>query len=127
MKNHLTEELKKKIITLISGFLNAINSDETIKPDTDYLNDNEQTKALAYQTKDLFRDLKFTNEQLSESVRAIITYSLSKSDFDRLNISKLFSQLHKYENHVITTDIFLNGFKVVLNNLNNLETEFHLC
>lgn len=124
-KNHLTEEVKKKIITLISGFLDAINSDDTIKPETDYLNDNEQTKALANQTKDLFRDLKFTNEQLSESVRVIITYSLSKSDFDRLNISKLFAQFHKNDKHVITTDVFLNGFKVVLNNLNNLETEFH--
>jgi len=125
IKNFLSEELNKKIITLISGFLNTINSDDTVKQDTDYLNDNEQTKSSVNQTTDLFRDLKMTKEQLSESIRAIITYSLSKSDLDRLNISKLFANFHKKETHVITTDVFLNGFKVVLNNLNNLETEFH--
>jgi hypothetical protein len=133
-RNTLNEELNKKVTCFINSYLSDINSDENIKPESDYLIDNNLVKEIIHKMASIFKSFKFTNEQMSESIRIIIAFSLSKSDFDRYNISKLFAEFFKIEglttetksSSIISTEIFLNSFKVILNNLVNLESEFHL-
>jgi hypothetical protein len=93
------------------------------------------------------KNLKLANnEQLADAIYLIIVHSLSKSDSDRANISKLFVWLQSNYNELINTtdsqttnsttlnqhsnvnhnsNLFMNGFKLILNNLSNLEAECH--
>jgi hypothetical protein len=96
---------------------------------------------------------KSSNEKLSDSICYLIEYSLSKTDFERSNVSRLFTQLYssilnKINNSndissTITTpnlinnittnqrqpqlnsaDIFINGFKMLLQQITRLEVEY---
>lgn len=53
-------------------------------------------------------------------IYSFIVNTLSKTDLDRLYTSKLFIELEKQAN-----DLFMNGFKLVLQNLTHLESEYH--
>lgn len=66
---------------------------------------------------------------MSEAIRIVITYSLTKDDINRLKISQLFIRLHNLETesglHFMSSEIFINGLKTILQNLQNLESEYH--
>lgn len=83
--------------------------------------------------------------QLSEMIRFMVVQTLSKEDIDRLNVSKLFIEFHNAS--LLPYDVFMNvsieinfykfkkkikflrllkkGFNVILENLSDLESEFH--
>ena len=69
-----------------------------------------------------FKELKLSNEKMSDAIRLIITHSLSKADSERMQLSKLFVALHGLE---LSADVFMNALKVILQNLFVLESEYH--
>ena len=74
-------------------------------------------------------------------IRFMVVQTLSKEDIDRLNVSKLFIEFHNAS--LLPYDVFINvtltflfwffkfslsfkkGFNVILENLSDLETEYH--
>ncbi len=133
------DALRKSLLNLVDKFLNENNKNEdhSIDYEESIMNGclskinehslnfltNLNSFKFDFIIKGEFKDLKLSNEKFSEVIRLIITHSLSKTDSERLNISRLFMSLHAQES--ITADIFLNGFKVILQSLANLESEYH--
>jgi len=115
----LDEMLKKKLIVTVDKFLNENRKNEE--------NMLENSVSIMNTCINDIKEFKLNNEKLSEVIRLVIAHSLSKSDSDRLNLSKLFVTLHKSSNStvVMSTDVFMNGLKMTLLNLTNLESEYH--
>lgn len=88
---------------------------------------DEELKELTDETINKLKTFKFTNEQISELIYLTIVHTLPKTDLDRLNTSKLFIEFSRISasQGTITSETFMNGFKLVLQNLNNLESEYH--
>lgn len=126
----INEEVKGDIKKVIEFYLNESSSSEIKEDDFNLILDETITKLKSF---------KLTNEQISELVYLIIVHTLSKTDTDRLNTSKLFIEFNKIGSSswsipatlnvnnslLLTSEIFINGFKLVLQNLNNLESEYH--
>ena len=151
----LTNELKKKVLALLDDYLDVCNrNDERQKQiskqngdESKFAEEEEETESVSnekasFDTIDelitLIKTNKLNNEQISEIVRIIIVHSLPKTDQDRFNVSKLFIEFHNHQplqsprepgsqssNMQMTADLFMNSFKVVLKNLQNLEVEYH--
>lgn len=117
----LDETLKKRLLTIVDKFLSENEKNEE--------NSLEYEQEIMKECLNDIKAMKLTNEKLSESIRALITHSLSKSDADRLNISHLFVGLHALETDsgmvLMNTETFINGLKMILQNLSNLESEYH--
>lgn len=121
-KNQILDEATKKQLLLnVDKFLmeNKKNVD----------NNSELTEEIMNDIFEKIKELKLSNDKLSEAIRIIITHSLSKDDIDRLKISQLFIRLHNLETesglHFMSSEIFINGLKTILQNLSNLESEYH--
>ena len=74
----------------------------------------------------LLKQLHLSVDQTSEMIHVIIVHTLSKSDLDRLNVSKLFIEFHDTASPLsVTSDMFMTGVKLVLQALSSLEHEYH--
>ena len=107
----LDDALRKKILTKIDSYLNKIANIES----------EDMAAALGHILAE-FKELKLSNEKMSEAIRLIITHSLSKTDGERMQLSKLFVALHGLE---VSADVFMNALKVILQSLFVLESEYH--
>lgn len=116
----LDEGTKQKLLNTIDKYLNEKNKDEE--------NNVEYSESIVNDCLNEFKEFKLTNEKLSEAIRMLITDSLSRSDTDRLELSRLFIRLHATEIEsgvLMSSETFVNGLKVILQNLSNLESEYH--
>lgn len=135
-KQFISNETKLKIRNILDDyFLN--DNDSTLSSSSDDssssssstptsptlpLNENSET------CMKLLKQLHLNSEQTSEMISLIIIHTLSKTDLDRSNTSKLFIEFHENTTESllsISSDMFMSGFKVVLQNLSNLESEYH--
>lgn len=116
----LDDGVKKKLLAVIDKFLNENNKNEE--------NSLETTQFVMNNCIGDLKELKISNEKFSEAIHLIIIHSLSKSDADRLNISRLFIELNTLEvdsSSLLSTEHFMNSMKHILQNLINLESEYH--
>ena len=119
----LNKEVKEKITKIINDFL---------LESSDYCTENSlDSTPLSILSKFLAKlnSLKLSNDQTSELIYLVIVNTLSKSDMDRLNASKLFIELNTlsiFNTNNNKNDLFMNGFKLILHNLSHLECEYNL-
>ena len=127
----ILEETKVKIHQIIDDYLNecisihmnSSSDSSSTSSSSPYLENGHDIELLKETSSKLLKQFNFNSEQTSEMISLIIVHTLSKSDLDRLNMSKLFIEFH--ETISVSTDMFMNGFKLILQNLSNLESEYH--
>ena len=125
-KAFIGDELKSKINSIVDAYLSECSSDEHEPSDL--------KRVIESSAKEL-KTLQLSNEQLSEMINLIMVHTLPRTDLDRLNVSKLFIEFHNYGSTnatqngqaslAISADMFMNGFKIILQNLSSLESEYH--
>jgi hypothetical protein len=127
----ILEETKVKIHQIIDDYLNecisihmnSSSDSSSTSSSSPYMENGHDIELLKETSSKLLKQFNFNSEQTSEMISLIIVHTLSKSDLDRLNMSKLFIEFH--ETISVSTDMFMNGFKLILQNLSNLESEYH--
>ncbi len=125
----ILEETKVKIQHIIDNYLNeciSINMNSSSDSSSSTSSENGIYIELLKETSNkLLKQFNLNAEQTSEMISLIIVHTLSRSDLDRLNTSKLFIEFHEASTVFVTSDMFMNGFKLILQNLSNLEREYH--
>lgn len=113
----IDESVKKSIVCAVDRFLFENNKNEE--------RGIENVENVLDKCLNELKDFKLINDKYSEAVHIILTHSLSKTSPERLNISRLFKGLHNQSTNEMTTELYLTGFRHILQNLANLESEYH--
>lgn len=117
----LDEHVKKTLTNAIDKYLAETAKNEDNNP--------EFTSTTLTECINQFKTLKLQQgDKLNETIRIVITHSLAMTDTERMSISQLFISLHLPETNELcfmSSEVFIGGLRMVLQNLVNLESEYH--